>query len=411
MKHYIFLTSSIARVGGAQLYIARKSNFLIENGWNVTVIHYVNGDLMIDYNKRISSELIYELGCSPTLFNSKQLDNILQKIFIPDTAEEIVVESHTINLAYWGEIIISRYRGKHLIYLLSEKIPFVDEATYKYLEFKYINNSLFGITPISLKQIFPSANDNLAFLNAIGCTSNNVEDLPNEVMDSYKKSDWNILSIGRLDKDYIAPTFESLAEYARKHENKKISIILVGGSYRKWNYNRAIKILKKYKNISISNVGYVWPIPMSCFYNSDLTIASSGSAIIAESTGAPVIVIDGKDLKPIGIYKRTTNSFVFRTPQEQPISLSSLLDDILIYKKYNKKNKPYINKPLDYTSHMNAVLNCVSESYPLNMLFISKESLLKRLIISIIKAKRYTRLNHLIFRIMNNIKKIIAKAK
>lgn len=408
MKFYIFLTTSIARVGGAQLYIARKANFLIEDGWEVMILHYAPGEIMIDFNKQIKTRLKYELAFTPSLFSKKRVDKILDAIanYCVGTDSEVVIESHTINLALWGEVLAPKIKGKHLIYLLSEKFPALNNETINYLKFKYDINSLFGITPVSLKQIFTIEGNELAYLNAIGCSNNNVDDVPNDLMDNYKKSDWNILSIGRLDKEYIVPVFQSLANYADFHKDKHISLILVGGAYRKHNHKRAVSIFKRCRNVSIVDVGYSWPIPLSCFHNSDLTIASSGSAMIAESVGSPVIVIDGNDYMPIGIYGRTTNSFVFRKSDEPPIELSSLLDDVLISKKYVNNIRYENEKELDYSSHMNVLNNIPTEYYPMSKILRLGASKFKRVLMLLIGAKKITKAYYLHNRLNDIIKRI-----
>lgn len=399
MKYYIFLTSSIARVGGAQLYISRKCNYLIENGWNIIICYYTSGTVMIEYDKAIRFEQIYELSFLPTLFRTKYIHRILNRIIHYNPNDNIVIESHTVNLAYWGEILTSKTKARHIVYLLNENLTIKNKSTYSYLYYKYKNSSLFGITPLSLKQIFPSEQTEFPYLNAIGCTSRNIEDLPNNSMDHFKKKDWNILSIGRLEKDYIIPTFKTLANYANHHKNKSISLIIVGGSYHKQNRKKALSIFDKCKNVSIIDMGYIWPIPISCFINSDLTIASSGSAVIAESVGSPTIVIDGKDLKPIGIYKQTTDSFVLRKPEEKPIELSSLLDDILIHKKYTKNIHIEKSDILDYSSHMHALDNILPDNYPIRNLFNSNEGSLKKIVIFIIGPRVYMKVCNIILRL------------
>ncbi len=403
MKYYVFLTSTIARVGGAQLYIARKCDYLIDKGWSVIICHFNPGDIMIEFNVNIRTELIYELGCSPSLFSIKHINRILNRIIKCEVTDNIVIESHSVNLAYWGEILTSKFSTQHLIYLLSENLTVQNQATYDYLNYKYQNNSLFGITPVSLKQIFKSDQEYWPFLNAIGCTSKNTENTPNKLMNDYKKSDWNILSIGRLEKDYIIPTFKALANYANCHKDKTISLIIVGGSYHKKNRKNAIRIFKDCKNVSVIDIGYVWPIPLSCFNNSDLTIASSGSAIIAESVGSPTIVIDGRDLKPIGIYKKTTDSFVFRKQNEPPILLASLLDDILIVKKFVKNIHPEKNEILDFSPHMQKLENILTDNYPVDKLFTNTRSFSKKLIILILGARRYLWACNLVSSLKNSI--------
>ena len=64
MKKYVFLTTSIRNVGGAQLYISRKLDYLKENGWDVDVFFYNDGKVVIPNLECFKDNCVNELSCN-----------------------------------------------------------------------------------------------------------------------------------------------------------------------------------------------------------------------------------------------------------------------------------------------------------------------------------------------------------
>ena len=54
---YIFLTSSVVSVGGAQLYISRKVDHLLSLGWEVHVFSVRHGEIVIENLKQYEQEI------------------------------------------------------------------------------------------------------------------------------------------------------------------------------------------------------------------------------------------------------------------------------------------------------------------------------------------------------------------
>lgn len=384
MGTYVFLTTSIARVGGAQLYLARKSNYLAENGWNVIIVHYLPGNVIIEFNANIKTILINELKYSPQIYSLRRIQKSLELIFPTIKTKKLVIESHLLHLAKWGEIMAKSYSGINITYLLNEQIKLTESWDYSFLKFKLDQGLLFGITPVSLKTIFRNLPGDAPYLKAIGCSSNNVEDIPNRVMDHFSKSDWTILSIGRLEKNYIIPTFQEIVNFALKYKEKEIDVIVVGGAYKKENHDNAIELLSNAPNIKVYDIGYVWPIPFSCFVKADVAIASSGSVLLSESVGLPTIVIDANDYKPIGVYKQTTNNFIFREKNEKPINLVVVLEETLLNKRFTKQIKPLNVETLNYDKHIEVTNTLVRDYYNVSEAKLSKKQKVLKLVMKLV---------------------------
>lgn len=46
-KCYIFFTDSIVNIGGGQLYVKAKMEYLHREGWTVYIYSHINGEILI----------------------------------------------------------------------------------------------------------------------------------------------------------------------------------------------------------------------------------------------------------------------------------------------------------------------------------------------------------------------------
>lgn len=57
-KKYVFITPVIGNMGGAQMYTENKVNYLREEGWDINVFYYINGE-----NLKLPSLREYKDNC------------------------------------------------------------------------------------------------------------------------------------------------------------------------------------------------------------------------------------------------------------------------------------------------------------------------------------------------------------
>jgi len=116
-------------------------------------------------------------------------------------SDSIIVESHTIDLACWGELLASKLKATHLVFLLHEEFNVLPNDLYKYFEFKHFQRRLAGITKRSLIELFEpykQLQEIESFsLHAI-CYAP-VLNVGNNILDSLKKHDINLGCITRLE--------------------------------------------------------------------------------------------------------------------------------------------------------------------------------------------------------------------
>ena len=344
MKKYIILTSAIRNAGGAQQYAANKLSYMESHGWEPFVFFYYDGEIKINYLKKFAGYFIPELGNSVNSISNSVISRVLTKIaqFVKNDNDEIVVESDGLHLSFWGEIIAKSISAKHVMFPLEEVFWKISKREAAFFDFKIKRDEIMTGSQKRLKQVFqryyqPEYSNHIHGVTAY--CSNVVDYTPTEIPSELLTDDSvKILSIGRLKKPYIIPMLQDIKGFAINHPMKKISLIMIGGDNDPSIEQNIKTIFIDVKNVTLFMLGYVFPIPYDWIKISDVCIASSNSVLVSANEGIPTIVIDGHDLKAIGVFGFTTTNKVFRS-EEPIISVSTLLDEILVEGKYPKTLK------------------------------------------------------------------------
>ena len=336
-KKYIILTPSISNVGGAEIYCRNKKIFLEENGWDVDIFYCRKGKVLINDLKTYEENFMQELLMPPFFYRKSSINKYIDKITNSITGhKEIVVESHTKALAMWGELVANRISGKHIIYLLAESFKKLSDHEYLFFDFKHRRRELAGISDKSLSLLFKGYRDigeeERYFLRA-SC-ANVVEDVENETVNRIETKDINIGCITRLEKDFVPELINEIIIFANNHKDKNILLVIIGGSINGDLEKIIYHKVKNIENLEVIITGYLFPIPKKIFHLLDIFIGVAGSAKISAREGVPTITLDVIDGKPIGLLGYNTESTLYRDTENQT-SLSQLLEDILIDKKFD----------------------------------------------------------------------------
>lgn len=345
MKKYIFLTNTIGFVGGSQLYISRKVEYLRKQNWDVEVFYETDEGAMIENLKPFLQNHLQILSVPFELVSRKQKEKILE-LFTP--CDCCIIESHLIGYSVWGEYVAKHIGAKHIVYFLCEQFPLLDNSMLDFLKFKLKQNLLYGITSKSIPALLGENFDGTPYgLLAVGCHASvggidsRIEQLP--------KADYTILSLGRLNKPYIPEMLASVIEFAKSHKECKINFIIIGdGMSDKLVLSPFVSV----NNVKVLLAGSLFPIPLNAFLLSDVAIATAGCVKIASECDVPTIVVDGNDYKAIGVYDYTTSNILFRDFDEPPLKIEDVLEDVLVKKKYSSKGLSKFEKQeLDYSAH------------------------------------------------------------
>ena len=367
---YIFLTSSIARTGGAQIYISRKTDHLKQLGWDVHIFSVRKNDIYLEnlrpYKDGVCEYLTYRFISTHPIVRKKFLSFIKAHI-APDS--KIIIESHSLNFALWGEYIAKELKAINIYYDLDENHVPLSDKFLNFLKHKYNQKCLYGITKKTVPLMGFEDKTNQTWLVAAGCTSEVVQDIQFTIPDEIVKSNFRILSFGNLGKHYISNMIDEIICFAKNHSNKTIGVILTG--YTKGNIIQEShkSKLENIPNIHCILVPMMYPVPLKIFEISDICVSCSGCARISWEQGLPTITMDLVDYQAIGFLHETTDNIMYRTI-EPPIRVYDLLEESLIDKKYQKREIIKRPIPIDY-SHHDRLLNLQFDGKYYNLSLLS----------------------------------------
>lgn len=395
MKKYVILTGTIVRMGGAQMYVSNKAQFVGKKGWNAFVFSGVQGPVLIGGLKKYEYDIIADLDESPQFYSKKNQEKIIARLIGKIGAkddDEIIIESNTSHLAYWGELLAKKLGCKHYIFLLDEFFNLAPSQK-EYFEFKLKRGELSVIKERSLKLLF-GENYNIEkpgqYILVAPC-NNVVEDVEDDRFNNipYKQFDHVICSLGRLNKNYIPVVIEGFEKFARGTTDK-ILYIFIGSQPEDFPIDIPQKIKETFQglnNVTLLMPGYVFPIPRSIMNKIDLAIASSGSAAVLADEGVTTITMDGEDGQPIGVLGYDTQERLFRN-QPQKYTLYEIMNEV-IFNNYLSRYEYHIEGSLDDEAYMEQYFDFIEKSeknkeyYDMNLLKNNQPKMLfKRLFIN-----------------------------
>ena len=328
-------------MGGGQMYVYNKAQYLKANNYKVYIFSVFSGDIIIKGLEEYKDDIISELGHPIFFFSLSQQNKIINlivnKIAVhPD--DVIIIESNSINNALWGEKISELINCKHFIYLLSENNLIYMDRLYPFMKFKYNRREMAGITQKTIKWLFSKyckIDTSKSYVLPASCI-NVVEDFDHELINNIPQKNYTIGMIGRLEKLYFLPILDDILVFCNNHPDKSFNIIIIGDTQDEILMNKIKTKFTKINNVNLLITGYLYPIPLQLLDLCDVFISSSGSARLTNEYGFITISIDGNDYKPIGILGYTTNNVLFRD-DEPIVEVNDLLENILIFEKYPKR--------------------------------------------------------------------------
>lgn len=390
-KVYIFVTQNITGIGGAQLYVVRKANYFASNGWTVLIVSYKKGCVRVPISPEVCNLVFPEMSYYPSEISNRVFKKVLGS-FDDYRGREIVIESNNIVNCAWAECIAKHLDAKHFCYLLSENYPPRLQDVDRLLLFKFQQGQLFGITEHSIPNLFGlSGTLPRTSLFSTGGDGNIVEEYNDSNLPLLPESDWRILSLGRLGKDYVIPMSRAIAHFAQRNIDKRINVLYIGDTDNKEIKSSILSSYEGCENVNISLVGEYLPIPRQFFLMSDVAISSAGSADVCAREGLPTISVDGNDFYAIGLLGETTDNCLFRD-QEPKIPIEELLEEVLVEKVYLPDRSKTDTVKFDYTKHLQVMEHLIKgEYYHLSMNSESKKERLTKLLISLLGFKAFSR--------------------
>lgn len=372
MKRYVFLTYTIKDVGGGQLYVATKSTFLKDNGWDVKIIYVSPGDLIIkDFLlfETMENHRLLEPAC---YYFANKRERILKQIvdFVGNDCDEVVIESHSDFMATWGEMMASELNARHLLYLIAEKLE-IRPWLLDFIKFKYERKELASITKDSVSRLLANSNIELThgspFLPANGA-GNCVQDVDYSI--PFDTSIYTIGLVGRMEKEYMRDTTGEICSFLKEHENTQFNIVYIGGGPQGSGIIEHIR--EQYQdsvNVNLFFIGYVFPLPKCLIKEFDFCIAGAGAATAITWEGVPTIIIDPRSLKSDGVLSVTAKHSIWASDNGK--SLGYWMEEVFANRdKYLPQAK---RGQRDWTAHMDFIENG-SKEMEYNLSFLKYRS-------------------------------------
>ncbi len=324
-------------ISGGSGYANNKTRFLKDNGWNVVVIDshgLKNAPVVLDNLKPFSENRFSELFYAPSLFTLSKVKKIISKMssLIDISSGKIAVESNSVILSLWGELLARELKARHLVYIIGEAKKIDSQELFEFYKFKYDHEEIFSIKKEMFEILF-SPYMKIADAEKHFWSANCIippQDIDFPALETLSRADFNIVIFGRY-KGFFPSMIAELCKFASVHNDKSMNLIFFG-----------VTALDQFKsrfsqapNLSCHFFASQAPVPKSLFQRADVVIATSGCANIAFWQGAKTISMDVVTFRPIGLMGYTTVSTATAGPDDkEEQSLSQLLEDLLVEHKY-----------------------------------------------------------------------------
>ncbi len=345
MKKYVFITCDITLLGGIQAYLAGKSKYLIDTGWQVSVFYYSqkNKSCVFPSLDRFRNGNIAELFYLPNRLNKtiiKHTINKMKKAIDYQLGDTVYVESHYDKVAIWGELFAEATLGKHVC-LCCNEVFFGKGKYYKdYLDFfkyKYERNEMAFISEKFAGALFGksySCTDNVETFFA--ATDDPVQDVVDSRVECIECKDYNIAYIGRANKEGVEYIINGVKRFAETNSGS-VNFTFVGDASEE-DIARIKKCLRCNENLSLTFTGSLVPIPRRLFSKIDVVIAGSGCARLAAQEGVFTIVVDANDFMSNGVLGIDTQNTLFREEGKLCENIDETLKRVLVKKSYDRNN-------------------------------------------------------------------------
>lgn len=382
---YVFLSHPAFGIGGAQLYVRDKSLYLRKRGYKVILFSSNNGEnLIIKEFASLEMHTFPQLVNKPIIYSKRKRERIVNSLVqIIGMQNNVVIESCDVNSGAWGELLAQKLNARNVIFCLAETFPVFSNSEYDFLHFKHNRKELFGIHKSTLSSLFKEEIEEKKQYSWRAICDNRPVDVSNVVLDRMEKCDYNIGSIGRIDKPYLPKMLEGIASFAKNHPTNSINVILCVGEHTMEQEVGIRGYFESVANISLYIFGPLIPLPASLFKICDVFVSSAGCAGISLGMDIPTITLDVRDYDPIGVLGFTTQNTLYRTDEEKR-DLEFWLEDILVNRCCKdvilQKNKPDIDNV--YCNQLSDIIesNQSLSYYNVNAMHLSSRNMMRKII-------------------------------
>jgi len=317
------VTPRVSGMGGAQLYALRRIQFLKKKGIHAMLLVTDDTNFILEKQFGDVSILVRKDLAKPVFYYSDQnLDKIIHSICsdLHIFSQNLVLESHSLRLSIWCELIASRLKCKHIIYPLNETsiTSWEFNPVKDFFIWKQVRTELLGASKPSLRVILGRyyRESKAVYIN-IGFDPNEITAIscPN-ILGHFDKDSFKIGTISRLSKPYIEVLLNEVRWVAANNPLVRFTFIVAGDDV-----DRKIrkKLTKKYPstpNMSILFTGYLNPLGKDFFQGLDIYIGMATSVINSAALKCASITVDPITSLSAGFFGITSKDTMFASKEE-----------------------------------------------------------------------------------------------
>lgn len=384
MKHYIMIAEIINCIGGSMIYQLNKLRYYKKRGYNVCLIHSDKKwrETQINEMRQYAPNYFEEFNFYPYIFSKDHIRKIIYRVVEIIKLEKnstVIIESDGIIQSLWGEIIAEHFNGKHIIFILGEKVRIKEQNLFDFFDFKLDRKEIFGINKENAQYLFREWReiplDKAPFLPAY-CT-NCMDEISYFDTHPVRKADFTIGTLGRLVKPYFNKNFYRVLDFIKQNPQYTFNLFLIGGfndNTSRLSFEQACQTIP---NLCCYITGTMYPVPVECVRLPDVYISQAGSVVPSRLLGIPTIRCNIMDALPCAIEQQTENGIIKDKVNTKDVS--ELLRQILLEKKYVKTVQPFDAKQandIDFSDHEKIFSESSNDKKYYNVLSIRKRLLI-----------------------------------
>lgn len=360
-KVYVFFTFRIAGVAGSQRYLAGKSKWLSDCGYDVAVICEQGGDIQVSLPSKIQVVVEPLLACRPSMLGRIKRNRLIEKVKKAVSGFDTVeIESLTLDIALWAEIVAAEVNAKHMIFCLDEKLySNYSSGERAFFKEKYRTNGLYFINASILSQLVGAKKDYHNHILA-AYQDNPIEDIPFSFGD-LSPVDIRIGTITRLEKTYVADFLTVVCRLCERHPEKTFALTIVGDAESSSVKSHLAHINSIVPNLVIEILGYMSVIPLGLIKSFDIAICKARSSYLCASNGIPTFHYALYKDVCVGLF-----GIDFHNAREEqlaaPVNLLTSIENVLFRNGFRVGSYRYDVPHTNYTEHMSRMKVCKSVS-------------------------------------------------
>lgn len=301
---YVIIADIAGYISGAPIYYRNKAIFFEDLGWKVLILATNEGHVYVEGLERFVVGTFAFLKEDPMVFPRRILERHIQELVAPlrqDCDDAIIVETGTEWTAYWGEILAERIQARHMVFFLDEDNHRIGDRI-DFFNFKRLRGEMACITEQTMTSLFAgvAGYDESAAVDFQACCTNSVQDICTEFSNTLTLHDFNIGSIGRLNKPFVPGLIDEIRLFADKHPDLDIQAVFFGGASPS-DEKMVRHAFDSCRNVCATVSGFMWPFPKSSICAMDVFASAAGSKNISSELGIPTIAMDVTGRGAIGL--------------------------------------------------------------------------------------------------------------